>query len=272
MQWIALIPARSGSKRVPGKNMRHLVGHPLLIYTVLQALDIDQLSYVLVSTDSEETAQYVKSYSASHQELGCDRRVCARLVGAPCHTDGACDILWVQDALHWLAWNGYLKGETGCALLRPTSPFRQSSTIVRAMSAFGHDLDSARAVRRVTEGHPYKMWRLERGGLMSPLHDERWGDGTPYHSSPTQGLPPVFVQTSALELFWSTIVRDTSTITGKRIGPIFMSDLEGFSIDTEVDWQHAEHLAASGALTADRDLQRRGDVPVSARAGEKSGD
>jgi CMP-N,N'-diacetyllegionaminic acid synthase len=53
---VALIPARQGSKRVPGKNVRALAGHPVLAYTIAPALESGVFSSVIVSTDSEEIA------------------------------------------------------------------------------------------------------------------------------------------------------------------------------------------------------------------------
>ena len=61
---VALIPARSGSKRVPDKNIRPLAGHPLIAYTIAAALGSGIFSDVIVSTDSEHYAEIVKYYGA----------------------------------------------------------------------------------------------------------------------------------------------------------------------------------------------------------------
>src|SRR5258706_2066006 len=61
---VALIPARQGSKRIPGKNVRVLHGHPTLAYTIAPALESGVFDSVIVSTDSEETAAIARYYGA----------------------------------------------------------------------------------------------------------------------------------------------------------------------------------------------------------------
>ena len=61
---VALIPARSGSKRVPDKNIRTLAGHPLIAYSIAAALQSKIFKTVLVSTDSERYADIARHYGA----------------------------------------------------------------------------------------------------------------------------------------------------------------------------------------------------------------
>ena len=61
---VALIPARQGSKRVPGKNVRLLHGHPTIAYTIAPALESGVFESVIVSTDSEEIAEVARHYGA----------------------------------------------------------------------------------------------------------------------------------------------------------------------------------------------------------------
>ena len=61
---VALIPARAGSKRVVGKNIRPLAGHPVIAYTIAAALQSGIFSAVIVSTDSEEYARIAAYYGA----------------------------------------------------------------------------------------------------------------------------------------------------------------------------------------------------------------
>ena len=61
---VALIPARSGSKRVPGKNVRKLAGHPLIAYTITVACQSDVFDDVIVSTNSERIADIARRYGA----------------------------------------------------------------------------------------------------------------------------------------------------------------------------------------------------------------
>ena len=61
---VALIPARVGSKRVPGKNVRLLQGHPMLAYTIASAIESGVFDSVIVSTDSEDIAKISRHYGA----------------------------------------------------------------------------------------------------------------------------------------------------------------------------------------------------------------
>ena len=61
---VALIPARQGSKRVPGQNVRVLNGHPMLAYTIAPALASGVFDAVMVSTDSEAIAEIARHYGA----------------------------------------------------------------------------------------------------------------------------------------------------------------------------------------------------------------
>ena len=75
---VALIPARSGSKRVPGKNIRPLAGHPVLGYTIRAAVDSGVFADVIVSTDSEAYADVAQVFAH------CNGLVSLRLRGLGC--------------------------------------------------------------------------------------------------------------------------------------------------------------------------------------------
>lgn len=117
---VALIPARSGSQRVPGKNVRRLGGHPLLAYTIAAARQSEVFDAVIVSTDSADYARLAEYYGA---EVPFIRP--AELAGAT-----SPDIDWVRHALQSLTEKGR---HFDCfSILRPTSPFRTAATIQRA--------------------------------------------------------------------------------------------------------------------------------------------
>ena len=230
---VALIPARSGSKRVPGKNVRRLGAHPVLAYTVAAALDSHVFDAVVVSTDDEAYAAIAKHYGASVPFMR----------PAPMAGDGSPDIDWVEHALQTLADGG--QAFDCFSLLRPTSPFRQPSTIRRAWTAFTAEsgVDSLRAVERCRQ-HPGKMW-IVNARTMTPLLP----DGPiaqPWHSSQTQTLPEVYVQNASLEIAWTRVVRDGRTIAGDVVMPFFTEGFEGFDVNTVEDWILAEHFVASG--------------------------
>jgi N-acylneuraminate cytidylyltransferase len=234
---VALVPARAGSQRVPGKNLLPLAGHPLLAYAIAGARESGIFDRVVVSTDSPEIADVARAYGADVPGLRPPELA----------TSTSPDIEWV---LHVLAD----RDAEAFSILRPTSPFRTAATIVRAFERFvelGDRIDSLRAVERVRQ-HPAKMWVLD-GELIRPLLDQP-EEETPYHSRQYQSLPTVYVQNSSLELAWTRVLDDDRSIAGRRVAPFFTEGWEGFSIDYPEDVELAERLVARGEAELPRVL------------------
>ena len=232
---VALIPARQGSKRVPGKNVRMLGGHPAIAYTIAPALESGVFDSVIVSTDAEEIAAIARHYGAEVPFLRP-----ARFAG-----DTSPDIEWLEYTLSGLQRQG--RSFDSFSLLRPTSPFRSADMIRRAWMQFSAEdgVDSLRAVERCAQ-HPGKMW-VVRGRRMFPLLP--FGNGEqPWHSTPYQALPPVYVQNASLEIAWTRVVFEQRTIAGDVIVPFLTEGYEGFDINDTHDWIIAERLLADGAV------------------------
>lgn len=230
---VALIPARHGSKRVPGKNVRRLGDHPLLAYTIAAALESGVFGAVLVSTDSEETAEIARYYGAEVPLLRP-----AALAG-----DTSPDIEWLEHLLGELRERG--RTWDCFSLLRPTSPFRTAGTIRRAWATFTaqQGVDSLRAVELCSQ-HPGKMW-VVRGERMLPVLPFGQGE-QPWHSTPYQALPRVYAQNASLEIAWSRVVFERHTIAGDVLVPFVTVGAEGFDINDPHDWMVAERLVADG--------------------------
>jgi N-acylneuraminate cytidylyltransferase len=236
---VALIPARQGSKRVPGKNVRTLGGHPMLAYTIAAAVESGVFESVIVSTDAEEVAAIARHYGADVPFLRP-----AAFAG-----DTSPDIEWLEYTLAELRAKGRAWDAFG--LLRPTSPFRTADTIRRAWTAFTSQtgVDSLRAIEKCTQ-HPGKMW-VVRGARMFPLLP--FGPAEqPWHSTPYQALPLVYVQNASLELAWTRVVTERRTIAGDVVVPFITEGHEGFDINDPTDWLVAERLLADGAVTLPR--------------------
>ena len=236
---MALIPARSGSKRVPGKNVRVLAGHPAIAYTIAPAIESGVFESVIVSTDSEEIADIARYYGAEVPFLRP-----AGFAG-----DTSPDIEWLEHMLTELRGRG--RTWDCFSLLRPTSPFRSAGTIRRAWAAFAAQtgVDSLRAVEKCTQ-HPGKMWII-RGERMMPLLP--FGPPEqPWHSTPYQALPAVYVQNASLEIAWTRTVFERRTIAGDVIVPFVTEGYEGFDINDPHDWMIAERLLADGAVQLPR--------------------
>ncbi len=243
---VALIPARQGSKRVPGKNVRMLGGHPVIAYTIAAAVESGVFESVVVSTDSEEVAAVARHYGAEVPFLRP-----AAFAG-----DTSPDIEWVEYTLAELKRAG--RSWDCFSLLRPTSPFRSAATIRRAWELFVSQpgADSLRAIEKCAQ-HPAKMWVVDGNRMQPLLVDMRSRLGgrpaaaspyTPWHSTPYQALPLVYVQNASLEIAWTRVVLEDRTIAGDVLVPFITEGYEGFDINDPNDWMIAERLVADGTV------------------------
>ena len=156
---VALIGARSGSERVPGKNVRRLARHPLLAYAIETARQAGVFERIVVSTDSEEIAKVARWYGADVPCLRPDEYATA-----------------TSPDIEWIAWTLPRLEERYdlFAIVRATNPFRGPDTVRRGLEQLlaTPEADSIRAVERVKQ-HPGKMWELTIDGrTMLPLLDQ----------------------------------------------------------------------------------------------------
>ena len=172
---VGFVPARSGSERVPNKNVRPLAGHPLLAYAIETALQSGCFERVVVSTDSEEIAEVARWYGASVPFLR----------PAEYATSTSPDIEWLAYTLEHLSERYEL-----FALIRATNPFRGPDAVRRGLEQLlaTPEADSLRAVELVKQ-HPGKMWRLsDDARTMTPLLDQTHLD-VAWHAGQYQALP-----------------------------------------------------------------------------------
>lgn len=230
---IALIPARSGSQRIPGKNIKPLAGHPLIAYTIAAAKASGIFTRVIVSSESYDILKVASDYGAATSS----RNVVHAAADSP-------DIEWVNDLINARR----VIREDYFAILRPTSPFRTAATIQRAWAEFERSAcDCLRAVQPAAV-NPYKLWWMQHCELLPvlPVHDL-----PPWHSRPTQTLPPVFQQNASLEMAKCSLVRDRlyPSICSGRVYGFLNPPPEGFDLNTPEDWAYAEMQIANGRWT-----------------------
>ena len=229
---VALIGARAGSERVPGKNVRRLAGHPLLAYAIETARQSEVFDRIVVSTDNERIAQVARWYGADVPFLRPDEYATA-----------------TSPDIEWIAWTLPRLEERYelFAIVRATNPFRGPDVIRRGLGQLlaTPEADSIRAVERVKQ-HPGKMWIVdELDRLMRPLLDQSHLD-VAWHAGQYQALPSIYVQNSALEIAWTRVVEATGTREGRMLAPFFTEGFEGLNIDDEDDFARAEQLVADG--------------------------
>lgn len=234
-QLIALIPARSGSKRIKNKNIKLFSGHPLLAYTISIAFQSGIFSRVIVSTDSEKIASIAQHYGAEIPFFRPKKFA----------SDISPDIEWLTFTLEKIGNNQLTEY---FAILRPTSPFRTVGMLKKAWDKIIHDktADSLRAVEPVSQ-HPAKMWKIVSNRLL-PVLPGKTKDDIAWHSVPFQALPQVFVQNASLEIAKTEVPLKSNSISGKNILPFIAYNYEAYDINSEKDWIYAEYLIKTGKV------------------------
>lgn len=228
---IALIPARSGSKRLPGKNIKLLNGKHLIYYTIKVALESKLFSEVIVSTDSKEIADIAKIHGANVPLLR----------PSDLATDSSTDIEWVNHAINSMVKVSHSE-ISSVSILRPTNPLRTSATISKALKLLESNswADSVRAME-ITDKHPGKMWVLDEDKKAYPYLDQT-GEVIPTHNKPTQSLQTLWVQNASLEIIKFKSLMSTKSISGNNVLGYEMPGLEGFDINTQKDFEFLEFL------------------------------
>ena len=221
-QVLAIVPARAGSNRLPGKNKKYLADKPLISWTFDAARDIPEICDILVSTDDPEIVGIAKSQGVLAPWLRPPELATA--------TANTVDV--AIHALNWYEENHQIVD--GILILQPTSPFRSSETIKLGINLF---IESGfLPVVSVSQTHAHPLWTftLENDSLV-PFIDSR---GLNLRS---QDLPPAYVLNGNLYLIASNTLRKSKQIILPNTRAIVVeSVIESLDIDTEEDWFVAE--------------------------------
>ncbi len=227
MKVVAIIPARSGSKSLPDKNILSLRGKPMLAWSIEHALQCPEIDQVIVSTDSEQYASIAESFGADVPFIRP-----ADLSG-----DVSTDFEVFQHALLQLAKRDYVPDLI--VHLRPTTPLRNIADISKMINLLSQneDWDSVRSVVKAPET-PFKMWLIQDGKLKPAATLPELKE--PYNS-PRQILPETYLQNASIDVTRYRTIMDLNSMTGSRIGAYIM--------DNFVDIDEAKDLV--GALRLD---------------------
>ena len=230
---LAVIPARGGSKRVPGKNVRLLRGQPLIAYTIEAALESNLFALVAVSTDSPEIAEIARVHGAE-----------VPFLREPALADDITPVSAATvDALERLAPRAVTTQGTAyscvCQLM-PNCPLRTGADIIASHRQF---VESGAEVQLsvVRYGWQNPWWAMRRTAdlTLEPLFPEQM-------TQRSQDLPEVFCPTGAVWWAKVEVLRTHGTFhipakTGWEIPWV-----RGLDIDTEDDWLLAEALVRMG--------------------------
>ena len=223
---IAIIPARSGSKGVPGKNIKLLGGIPLFAFSIIAAKMMPSVSRVIVSTDSEEYAQIAIEYGAEVPFLRPNE-----ISG-----DKSTDFDLFLHALNWFNKNENLIPEY-ILHLRPTTPLRNPQIMDEAVKLFFENKNLASSLR---SGHsapesPYKWFLKDDNNYFKGLRD----DLTPEKVNlPRQSFPSVYIPDGYIDILKSSVILDSGTLHGDKM-LVFESPF-CVEVDTKDDFEYLE--------------------------------
>ena len=222
MKILALIPARGGSKRLPGKNIKLLGDKPLINWTIDAAQGIPEICEILVSTDTPEIALVAKEAGANVPWLRPE----------VLSTDQATSVDVALHALDWYeAENGVIDG---LLLLQPTSPFRTQATIKRGIELFKNHSHQAVIGVSPVQDHPMWTFKMKDGYLVPFVEQHGFGIRS-------QDLEPALVANGGFYLISPVELRKSkSFIGGERLPLLIYSPKEALDIDTEWEFKVAE--------------------------------
>ncbi len=226
LEVLGLIPARGGSKGIPGKNIRSLAGQPVIAWTIETALACPALDRVIVSTDDEKIAEISGQHGAEVPFLR----------PAELARDNTPDLPVYRHALTWLAERENYYPDI-VVWLRPTAPLRAASDIMAVVDLLGDT--GADYVRSVcpAEHHPYWMKKLE-GDRLIPFLPEM--DEKTYYQR--QLLPPVYRINGGVDAIWRRTVMETGLPFGGDIRGYVMPPERSVDLDSELDFILVEQL------------------------------
>lgn len=222
MNALFLIPARGGSKGIPGKNIKPLNGRPLIYYTLDAATAITEPNRICVSTDSEEIAAKVREYGLDvpfmrPPELASDRAATHEV------------ILHAIDFYEGAGLHPEL-----IVLLQPTSPFRSAKHIFEALNLYEPYLDMVVSVR-VARANPYfTLFEEDANGFLKP---SKKGDFTR-----RQDCPLVYEYNGAIYVINVETLKTLPMNRFSRIRKYVMPEEDSIELDTPLDWVLAETI------------------------------
>lgn len=259
IQTLIIIPARSGSKGIPDKNIKLLGDKPLIAWTA-QAIQNAKLSncIAILSTDSELYAK-----------VGRDAGLHVPFIRpAECSNDQASAVAVVEHALHWFK-DEYRYLPEQVMWLQPTSPFRSSAIIEQALvmmeelqadgvigcKEIHRDLTTLFMVARTLDvykglgnssvadkGQCVERLPENDGGFLVPLSNDK------AIQTRRQEIEPLLTPNGAMYLCKTAVLQQRKSFYSERTASLVMDAIMSLDIDTSTDWAMAEALVTAGLV------------------------
>jgi len=217
---LAIIPARGGSKRIPGKNIKAFLGKPIIAYSIEAALKSGLFEEVMVSTDDESIAAIAKQYGAKVPFLRSDKN--------------ANDFATTADVLMEVIeeYKQYGKQFSMACCLYPTAPFVSAFQLQNAHSRMiDEELESIYPV--VPFSYPIQRALRIKDGRLGFINPE-------FEAARSQDLEKAYMDAGQFYFFQVEAFLKNKSLLMPKTGAMIISELSAQDIDNEVDWQLAE--------------------------------
>lgn len=223
MKPLYIIPARGGSKSIPGKNIKPLAGKPLIGYSIETALALAPPDRVIVTTDSERIADVAREFGISRPHM--------RPAELATDTAGSREVM--LDAMAEARRRGV--DFDVVVLLQPTSPLRTADDVRRTLEAWSPDIDMAVTVCAAPCNPYYDCFETDADGFLRVSK----GDGL---LTRRQMAPPAWQFNGAVYAITPRSLVEKPLGAMKRRVPVEMSRERSVDLDTPFDWALCEMI------------------------------
>lgn len=223
MNVLAVIPARGGSKGIPGKNIKPLHGKPLIAYTIEFVRSLFDERNICLSTDDEAIRKVASEYGLKAPFL------------RPKHL--AEDNSSTYDVLMHAIDFFEKAGQTydALALFQPTSPFRLRKHYTEALSVFDKETDLVMSVTRTKSNPYYLLMEEDNAGYLKKSKEGNF--------TTRQEVPDVYEINGSIYIYnIASLKQHGSTASFKKMKKYMMDDIYRVDIDDMTDWLYAEFL------------------------------
>lgn len=214
--YLGIIPARKKTKRLPGKNLKSLLGKPLIAYTIESALKSESLNKIIVSTDDEKTVKIAKKFGADVPFL--------RPQELAEYNTSMLDV--VKHATDFLEKKGYKFD--AIVILPPTSPLRNHYHIKKAIQLFERSKADTLTAVYESKLHPYWYWKVKKEYLITYFDKKKF-------LLERHELPKALVENGSILVVKRKIL-ESNTLYGDKVVPYIMPEKFSVDIDTIEDF------------------------------------
>lgn len=221
MRILYLIPARAGSKGLPGKNIKILGNKPLIVHTIDFALgNIKGEDELCISTNDDKVLEIVADLGI-HVPFKRPKEL---------SSDTATSYDVIMHALNYYEQKG--KSFDAVLLLQPTSPFRVKQDLEDLINSYRNDIDMAVSVKLSKENPYFSLFEENEDGYLNKSKQGSF--------SRRQDVPAVYAFNGSLYLMNTASLKAKSLGEFKKIKKIIMPEERSIDIDTFADWNLAE--------------------------------